>query len=103
MYARATLVEIDTLRTTVADAKALFEENVLPELRFQPGYRGVVVLASPEGKGVLMTFWETEAEAEAETAFYEAKIAEYLTLFRAPPGREAYEVELIDGLTLESV
>jgi hypothetical protein len=102
MYARATQLEIDALRASVHDAVALFEQDVLPRLREQPGYRGVLVLANPEGRGMLLTLWATETEAEAEGAFYEREIAKYITLFRAPPGREAYTVELCDGLALPS-
>jgi hypothetical protein len=51
---------------------------------------------------MLLTLWATETEAEAEGAFYEREIAKYITLFRAPPGREAYTVELCDGLALPS-
>lgn len=97
MYARSTLLEIDTVRISLDDAVALFAAETLPALRNQAGYRGILVLSTEEGKGVLVTLWDSEAAAEGETEFYEAEVAKYLTLFASPPGREAYRVELVDG------
>lgn len=98
MHARVTLLEIDTLQTSARDAVALFEREVLPALREQEGYRGVYVLATPEGKGVLMSLWETAAQADAGAVrgFYAETLERYVTLFASPPGREAYEVALAD-------
>ncbi len=98
MYARLTLVEIDTVRMGMQAAVKMYEEEVVPELRQQPGYRGVLVLTTPEGKGALLTFWEEKdnAEADGRTGFYPTTLERYLTLFRSPPGRERYEVALAD-------
>jgi heme-degrading monooxygenase HmoA len=102
VYARATLLEIDTVRISLADAVALFEREVLPALRRQPGYQGILVLSTEEGKGVLLTLWDSATAAEHETEFYEAEIVKYLTLFASSPGREAYRVELVDGVAFTS-
>jgi hypothetical protein len=98
MYARVTLLEIDTLRTTMAAALEAFREQTLDRLRAQPGYRGVWVLATPEGKGLLMSLWDTEAQADVEGDhhFYADEIGRFATLFRSPPGRDEYEVLLVD-------
>ncbi len=92
MYSRVTLLEIDTVRIDPADAVALFKAEVLPGLREQEGYRGVVVLANPEGKGMIMSVWETEQEAAAAAGFASEALERNLTLFKTPPGREYYEV-----------
>ena len=96
MYSRVTLLEIDTLRTTVVEALALFEESVLPELREQDGYEGVVVLANEDGKALLVSIWGTEEDAAASAEFAKGALEQYVTLFRAPPGREQYEVRLAE-------
>jgi heme-degrading monooxygenase HmoA len=98
MHARVTLLEIDTVRGTVAAAVDLFEREVLPELRAQHGYRGVFVLTTPEGKAALVSLWDTEeqADAGAPTGFYADTLERYVTLFAAPPGRERYEVLVAD-------
>jgi hypothetical protein len=98
MHARLTLIEIDTAQTSVADALGLFEAGVAQQLREQPGYLGVYVLATPEGKGALLSLWETEAQAstDGDGTFYDEALRAFATLFRAPPGRECYEVLYAD-------
>lgn len=96
MYSRVTLLEIDTVRVDPADAVALFEAEVLPGLREQEGYRGVIVLANAEGKGMIMSVWETEEEAIAAAGFASEALERNLTLFKTPPGREYYEVALAE-------
>ena len=96
MFARATVIEIDTMRVGVDEAVTLFREAVLPELREQPGFEGVLVLATPEGKGLLLSLWSSadQAAADQETGYYADVIERYVTLYRSPPGRESYEVML---------
>lgn len=96
MYSRVTQLEIDTLRSGVDEAVAIFRERVAPLLREQDGYEGAYVLVTPEGKALLITFWET-AEAAAATPFYGEQMAQYVTLFKSPPGRERYEVAYADA------
>jgi hypothetical protein len=96
MYARTTLLEIDTVRVSLDDALAEFERSVLPRLREQPGFRGLYALTTPEGRAMLVSFWETAAQADASegSGWYPDVLAQYMTLFRAPPGRERYEVRV---------
>jgi hypothetical protein len=101
MFARVTLLEIDTVRSTVPEAFEHFRSQTLDRLRAQPGYRGVWVLANPEGKGLLMSLWDTEVQADVEGDhhFYADEIGRFATLFRSAPGREEYEVLLVDERT----
>jgi len=92
VFSRVTLLEVDTMRVTVDEAVELFRAAVLPRLRELEGFEGVMVLATPEGKGLLMSFWDSEVSAEASTAFAVAELDRYVTMFRAPPGRDQYEV-----------
>jgi heme-degrading monooxygenase HmoA len=97
MYARLTLLEIDTMRTSMAAAVEQFEAEIAPRLEDQPGYRGVFVLTTPEGKGALMSLWDTEAQASVESDQFSAEaLNRFATLFRSPPGRERYEVVYAD-------
>ena len=95
MFARVTQLEIDVLRTSVEEAAGRFDAEVLPELRRRPGFLGAMVLANPAGLGTVITFWEREEDAAPDER-YDAVLARYVTLFRAPPGREVYEVLLAD-------
>jgi hypothetical protein len=100
MVARATMADIDTVRMSVDDAVDLFRESVLPALHEQEGYRGVYVFLSPEGQALVMTFWETEEAAEAGVAgarsFYSEQVEKFVTLYKAPPGRDLYDVVLAE-------
>ena len=99
MIARVTLAEIDAVRVDVVDAVRLFEESVLPELRELEGYEGAYVLATPEGKGLVMTFWTDEEAAAAgiTSGHYAAQVEKFVTFFGAPPGREQYQVVVADA------
>lgn len=96
MFARTTQLEIDTLRMPLDDALQMFEDGVLPELRSQPGFTGLYVLTTPDGKALLVSFWDSAeaADASSERGWYPAVLGRYTTLFRSPPGRERYEVRL---------
>jgi heme-degrading monooxygenase HmoA len=98
MVARVTLAEFDTLRMSTDAAVELYRESVVPELQRQPGYAGVYVLANPHGKLLTMTFWESDEAAEAGIAsgYYAAQVEKFVTYFRAPPGRETYDVAIAE-------
>ena len=92
MYSRVTLLDIDTLRVDIDDVLERFETEVLPRVRELPGYEGVTVMVTPDGKGMVVTFWDTE-EAVAGSAGVAATAAdEFVTLYRSPAGREHYRV-----------
>ena len=96
MYSRVTLLEIDTMRVDVDDAAEIFRAKVAPGLAEQEGYEGAVALVTPEGKGMIVTFWATEEGARDASGFASAELERYVTMFRSPPGREYYEVAFAD-------
>jgi heme-degrading monooxygenase HmoA len=94
MFARTTLFEVDTMRIRLADAERLFQEQVLPLVKDQPGFAGVYVMRTPEGKGMVLTLWDNEQAAQSgiESGYYQEQIAKFVTFMRQAPGREHYEV-----------
>jgi hypothetical protein len=94
VFARLTLLEVDTMRVSVDSAVELFEQAILPELQKQAGYAGVVVMSTPTGSGALLSFWESAeaADAGAPSGWYPETLEKYMTMFKSPPGRERYEV-----------
>jgi len=96
MYSRVTLLEIDTLRVSVEETAARFRAEILPLLEERPGYEGALVLATPEGKGIVVTLWETAEAADASADLAAQAVERFVTVFRAPPGREHYEVMYAD-------
>jgi hypothetical protein len=101
MIARATIAEIDPVRVSVDQAVDVFRESVLPALHEQDGYEGVYVLVSPEGKALVLTFWRDEEAAEAGItggrSFYAEQIEKFITIYRASPGRETYELAIAEA------
>ncbi len=99
MYARVTPFEIDTLRISLDDALEQFEALIVPEARKQAGYEGIYVMRTPEGKGLIMSLWSSEEAATAgvTSGYYDEQVAKFVTVFRAPPGREGYEVVFVEA------
>ncbi len=96
MFARVTLLELDPVRVSTGDAVSLFEDDVLPGLRELPGFEGSLVLTTDEGKGMILSFWATDGDAEAAAGFATEHLERNVTLFRSPPGREQYRVAIAD-------
>ena len=94
MFARVTLFEIDTLRISLDDALEQFKELIVPEARKQEGYEGMYVMRTPEGKGLIMSLWTSEEAAAAgvTSGYYSEQVTKFMEVFRAPSGREGYEV-----------
>ena len=99
MVARVTLAEVDTLRIGIDEAVQRFEELIVPTLAEQEGFEGFYLLTTADGKGLVLTFWATAEAAEASLAsgHYAQQLEKFVTFFRAPPGREQYDVALCDA------
>ena len=92
MYSRVTLLEIDTLRADVDDGVQQFETTLLPVIREQPGFEGILVMVTPEGRGMVVSLWESEEAVAASAGLAAGAVEEFVTLYRSPPGREHYRV-----------
>lgn len=94
MFARVTLFEIDTLRISLDDALEQFKDMIVPEARKRDGYEGMFVMRTPEGKGLVMSLWANEDAAKAGMAsgYYDEQVSKFVAVFRAPAGREGYQV-----------
>ena len=98
MVARVTLAEVDVVRTNLDDLIEFYKHAVMPAQHEQDGYEGGYVLTTPEGKALVIAFWRDEAAAEAGVAngFYGEQVRKFVTVFKAPPGREMYDVAVAD-------
>jgi heme-degrading monooxygenase HmoA len=105
VYARVTQFEIDTLTISMDKALARFREMVLPAVAAQPGYQGVLVMQNAEGRGLLVSFWDSEASAAAgvSSGYYDEQVAKFLTFYRQPPGRDHFEVTVFEGAAATSL
>jgi len=100
MVARVTVAEIDFLRMGLDESTELFRDSVVSALREQEGYEGCLVLVSPEGQALALTFWRDAESADAGVAggrsFYAEQVEKFVTIYRSPPGRETYNVVVAD-------
>ena len=96
MFSRVTLLDIDTLRTDVDEALEQFKNDIMPRVREVPGYEGVAVMLTPEGKGMILSFWESEEAAEASAGLAASLVEEFVTIYRSPAGREHYRVAYVE-------
>ena len=96
MWSRVTLVEIDPLRLDVDAAVEHFKREVVPGIRELDGYAGVGAFVTPDGRGMVMSFWDSEEAVQASAGFAAERVEQLMTVFAAPPGREHYEVVYLD-------
>jgi hypothetical protein len=104
MIARVTLAEVDVVRTSLGALVELYKQSVVPAQHAQDGYEGGYVLTTPEGKALVMTFWRDEEAAESAvlSGFYGEQVEKFVTVFKAAPGRETYDVAVEDVATIVS-
>jgi heme-degrading monooxygenase HmoA len=107
MVARATIAEIDFLRMSLEESVDVFRDSVVAALQEQDGYEGCLVLVSPQGQALALTFWRDEDAADAGLAggrsFYAEQVDKFVTIYRSPPGRETYDVVLADLPTVAPI
>ena len=76
----------------------IFRESILPETRRQAGFQGVTVLLDRgTDKAVVISLWQTEADAKASGAgssYMQTQSAKASAFFAAAPIIEIYEVAL---------
>ena len=71
--------------------------GLTPILRSQRGFKGLQVLTDPgAGRGMIVSFWETEADAEASEAApsYVGQMSMMSSFLSEPLAPETYEVSV---------
>ena len=97
MFARLLRIKIKIER--IDEAAKLFEESVIPLLKNQKGYKGAYFLTDRKtGISLPITLWESEEDmlATESSHFFQEQLVRFMTFFKAPPIREAYEVVVQD-------
>lgn len=78
------------------EAIHILRESVVLEQKKQHGFKGIVLLSNRAvGKGISITFWETEADLQASdqaSQYYQEQMAKVSYFFVAAPLVETYEV-----------
>ncbi len=94
MYARVTNLRFPpAMRTEVVRVA----RGLVPVLVRQQGFRGVSVLTDPEmGEGIIVSFWESEADARASetSASYIGQMSMLSSFLYGPLSAKTYEANV---------
>jgi heme-degrading monooxygenase HmoA len=94
MYARVMKIRFPPEMTAEVTSVA---QGLAPILKRQQGFEGLQVLTDPNaGEGIIICFWETEAEAEAseDTSSYIGQMSMMSSFLSEPLVPETYEVSM---------
>jgi|SRR5712691_10661412 heme-degrading monooxygenase HmoA len=94
MYARVTAVQYNKAGA-VDEGAQIYRESILPATQQLQGFKDVISLADRStGKAMVITFWETEADAQAgiTSGFVREQAAKLAHLFSGTPTSEVFEV-----------
>ncbi len=93
MYVRVINSQLVSGKTD--DALSIWRDKVAPSLKQAKGFKGAYLVGDRKtGKGVTITLWETQADADAMNAALAQTLALFDGLFAAQPSLETYEVLL---------
>lgn len=79
------------------EAVRIYLGSVVPVMREQRGFQGILVLSNPEiDEGYTIALWDTEGDAETygSSKTYGEQIAKFGSTLAEPPDRKVYEVSL---------
>jgi heme-degrading monooxygenase HmoA len=94
MYARVTNIRFPSDMKVEVSSVA---QGLAPILRRQRGFEGFQVLTDPStGEGIIVSLWETEADAEANeaTSSYIGQMSMMSSFLREPLVPKTYEVSV---------
>ena len=93
MYSR--VINCQLKPDTFDQAISIWRQSIAPSLEHMPGFKGGYMTGDRHtGKGMVMTLWETQANATAmdSSGQYQQSISLFSDLFAVPPNREQLEV-----------
>ena len=94
MYARVTTVQY-TNAAALDEGAQNYRESILPATQQLQGFKDVIALGDRStGKAMVITFWETEADAQAgiTTGFVREQATKQAHLYSGTPTSEVFEV-----------
>ena len=94
MYAR--FGEVKVKAGKLDEFVKVFRDEMVPQARRQKGFKGVTVLAdATANRAVLMSFWETEADARAveqSSGSFQTQVNKVAALIESSPKTEYLKV-----------
>ena len=93
MYTRLTYTQL--VDGKLDEAISIWQNKVAPVLKQEKGFKGAYLVGDRgTGKGVTITMWETQADADAANAALPQILALFNGMFAAQPTMETLEVLL---------
>ena len=95
VFARVNLNQVSVEK--VDEVIRIWEEIIIPAAKSQKGFCGAYLLTDRKlGKGMGITFWETEEDAIAneQSGYYRDQLNKFKSVFIVPPVRVGYEVSV---------
>jgi heme-degrading monooxygenase HmoA len=80
---------------TLAQATSIWRQSIVPSLKNTKGFQGGYMTSDPNtGKGMVVTLWETQADASAmdSSGQYQESIAQFADLLEFRPNLEQLEI-----------
>jgi len=94
MYARVTTAQYRN-GEAIDEGAQIYRDSILPATQQLQGFKDVMTLGDRStGKAMVITFWETEADAQAgiNSGFVREQSAKLAHLFSGAPTSEVFEV-----------
>ena len=93
MHARLTYTQL--VDGKLDEALSVWRDKVAPALKKEKGFKGAYLLGDrATGKGITVTLWETQSDAEATNASLPQTFALFSGMFASQPNLEELEVLL---------
>ena len=72
----------------------IFQEQAVPLVSRQPGFRGVYLMTKPEGQLLILNIWDTEEQAVSwpQNPKHIEVVSKLRSLFQGAPVRDGYTV-----------
>ena len=72
----------------------IFQEQAVPLVSRQPGFKGVYLMTKPNGEFMVLNMWDTEEQANAwpQNPEHQQVAAQLKPLLSGAPERDGYEV-----------
>jgi heme-degrading monooxygenase HmoA len=93
MYAR--IITSQLKNGALEQATSIWRESIIPSLEHTKGFQGGYMTSDPNtGKGMVVTLWETQADASAmdSSGQYQQSIAHFANLLESVPNIEQLEI-----------
>jgi heme-degrading monooxygenase HmoA len=94
MYARVTTARYQNAEA-IDEGTRIYHDAIFPSPHHHKGFKDIIALVDRStGKAMMITFWETEDDAQADTTsgFVREQVAKFTHLLSGAPISEVFEV-----------